>query len=138
MVRSINSFSKAGDKEFLRNVGRWDRPSRSMISVFEGSLSPKTERSLSIGDLSWSFTWSVSWSVLDWQSDKSLRLSRIVWSSLCKFYTRTFTTFLLIIDNIHKAHGFCTGIAKFMGAGAVEAHSVALVEDVCFAGNVGF
>ena len=38
MVRSINSFSKAGDKEFLRDVGRWNRPSRSMISVFEGLL----------------------------------------------------------------------------------------------------
>ena len=50
----------------------------------------------------------------------------------------SFITLLLIIDNIQKAHRFCAGGAKFMGAGAVEAHSVALVEDVCFAGNVGF
>ncbi len=53
------------------------------------------------------------------------------------FY-QVFITLLLIIDNIQKAHSFCAGVAKFMGAGAVEAHSIALVEDVCFAGNVGF
>ena len=45
---------------------------------------------------------------------------------------------LLIIDNIHKAHGFCTSIAKFMRAGAVEAHGVAFIEDIGFVGNVGF
>lgn len=30
------------------------------------------------------------------------------------------------------------GLQKFMGAGAVEAHSVALVEDVGLVGNVAF
>ena len=45
---------------------------------------------------------------------------------------------LLIIDNIHKVHEFCTGIAKFMRAGAVEAHGVAFIEDIGFACDVGF